>query len=147
MTKILKTDEYMPLYAFAKAANPDQVMMLRAFREKDVEDVDRLVEMSRGNRETVKTDKDWQILNELIVFYIKRWPNEWMEFRASMPEIRQSRRAGGYSKSKEIMHVASLPFRLERLIKVIFPYQQYDKKFMWEFVRRFSAFRVAGVQN
>lgn len=144
---ITRTDPYMSLYAFEKTQNPEQKFMMRAFRERDVQDVDKLVELSRGNRETVKTDKDWQILNELIVFYITRWPNEWTEFRSTMPDIRQTRGKGGYSSTKEILYLAALPFRLERLIKTIFPYQQYNKKFMYEFCRRFKAFQVAGVQN
>ncbi len=144
---ILKEDPYITMAALQKMEDPESKIFMRAFRAKDVDDVDKLLEISRGNREVVKTDNDWNVLANLVVFYIKRWPSEWEEFRKTLPDIRKSRRAGGYSKTKEILYVASLPFRLERLIKVIFPYQQYDKKFMWEFVKRFKIFRVAGEQN
>lgn len=137
----------MPLYAYEKATNPEKVMVMRAFRQRDVEDVDRLVEISKGNRETVKTENDWQVLNELCVFYIQRWPQEWMDFRSTMPDIRQTRKSRGYSTSKEIKYVAAIPPRLMKLIKVIFPYQQWNKKFLYEFIRRFKPFQVAGVGN
>lgn len=145
--KIDKVDNYMPLYAYEKATNPDKVMIMRAFRQKDVEDVDRLVELSKGNRETVKTDEDWNVLANIIVFYIQRWPNEWMEFRNSMPDIRQTRKSGGYSGSKEIKYLAALPFRLERLIKVIFPHNQFNKSFSNKFIKKFKVFQVGGIQN
>lgn len=147
MTNILKTDPYMEFYAAHKVMNPEDRLMLRAFRVQDVEDVDKLVQLSRGKRETVKTESDWHVLSELIVFYIQRWPQEWMEFRNTMPDIRKSRNARGYSKSKEIKYVASIPLRLERLIKAIFPMNQFNKKFSYEFIRRFKVFQVGGEQN
>jgi hypothetical protein len=147
MTKILSIDKYQTLYDFEQANNPDAMIGHAIFRKADVEAVDRLLELSRGNRETVKTDDDWNVLANIIVFYIQRWPEEWAEFRSSMPEIRGTRNAGGYSKTKEMVYLASLPFRLERLIKTIFPNQQYDKKFMYKFIKRFRIFQVAGEGN
>jgi len=144
---IIKPDPYMEFYATHKALHPEQPMVLRAFRKQDVEEVDALLALSRGNREAVKTDSDWQVLNELIVFYIRRWPSEWMEFRKTMPGIRQTRGSGGYSASREIRYVASIPLRLERLIKAIFPKNQFSKKFTSEFIRRYKAFQVGGVGN
>lgn len=147
MTKILLTDPYMEFYAAHKTLHPEEKIMLRAFRQKDLEDVDKLVELSRGNREEVKTEEDWNVLASLIVFYVQRWPDEWMEFRNTLPDIRQTRGNGGYSKSREIKYVLSLPFRLERLIKAIFPRNQFNKKFSYQFIRRFKIFQVGGVQN
>jgi hypothetical protein len=144
---IQKPDEFMSVYAVEKALNPEHTMMLRAFRQRDVEDVDALVKLSRGNREDIRVESDWAVLNELMVFYIRRWPDEWMEFRNTMPGIRQTRRAKGYSQSKEIKYIAAMPSRLMKLIKVIFPYQQFNKKFMYEFMRRTKAFQVGGVSN
>lgn len=147
MSKLVSTDPYMSLYAYEKAENPDQVMVMRAFRKRDVEDVERLIEISKGNRETVKTDDDWNVLANVIVFYIQRWPDEWMEFRKTIPEIRNTRntrKGHGYSDSGEIKYLAAIPFRLERLIKAIFPYQHYDKKFSNQFIKRFKVFQVGG---
>lgn len=144
---IHKADPYMDLYKFQKATDPSSVILARAFRKADVEAVDKLLELGKGSRETVKTDNDWNVLANVIVFFIQRWPSEWEQFRSSMPEIRETRRAGGYSRSKEIRYVAALPPRLERLIKIMFPYQQYDKKFMNQLIRRFKAFRVGGEGN
>lgn len=147
MTKILTEDPYESLYAFERMLNPEQQFQRRLFRKRDVQDVDKLIEISKGNRDEVKTDDDWNVVANIIVFYIQRWPNEWTEFRSTMPDIRQTRGRGGYSGSKEIKYVAAIPLRLERLIKSIFPHNQFNKKFSYEFIRRFKAFQVGGVQN
>lgn len=129
--------------------NPDQIMLLRAFRQRDVDAVDKIVELSRG-REDVKTESDWKVLLAVVEFYIRRWPDEWMEFRSTMPDIRQTRNVNkkhGYSDSKEIKYLAAIPLRLERLIKICFPQNQFNKKFSYEFIRRFKAFQVAGAPS
>lgn len=137
----------MEFYATHKALHPDERIMLRAFRQRDIKDVDRLIEISKGNREDVKTESDWNVVANLVVFYIQRWPQEWEEFRRTIPDIRQTRGAGGYSASKEIKYVGAIPLRLERIIKAIFPQNQFSKKFLYQFIRRFKVFQVGGVQN
>ena len=137
----------MEFYAAHKTINPQDKITLRPFLKRDVESVDKLVKLSRGSRDYVQTESDWQVICSLIEFFIQRWPNEWMEFRNTMPDIRETRRSGGYSQSKEILYLLALPFRLERLIKIIFPNNKFNKKFSYEFIRRFKAFRVAGEGN
>ena len=137
----------MEFYAGHKALHPEQKIMLRAFRQRDLDDVDKLIEISKGHREAVKTESDWNVVGNLVVFYMQRWPHEWMEFRNTIPDIRQTRGAGGYSQSREIKYVGALPLRLERIIKAIFPNNQFNKKFAYQFIRRFKVFQVGGVQN
>lgn len=134
----------MEFYAAHKILHPEDRIMLRAFRQRDIDDVDRLIEISRGHRESVKTEEDWNVLANIIVFYIQRWPDEWMEFRSTIPDIRQTRRVDGYSQSKEIKYLAAIPLRLERLIKAIFPMNQFNKPFSYKFIKKFKAFQVGG---
>lgn len=145
--KLDQADPYFEFYAAHKETHPESKIMLRAFKKKDVEDVDELLKISRGFRDEVKTESDWNVVAQLVIFYIKRWPEDWMQFRDTMPDIRQSRRNGGYSASREIKYVGALPLRLERLIKAIFPHNQVNKKFLYQFIRRFKIFQVGGVQN
>ena len=142
--KIAKSDPYMSFYGAHQALHPDDDITLKVYTQRDVDAVDKLLELSKGNREEIRTEEDWNVLANLVVFYIQRWANEWMEFRQTMPDIKETRRKGGYSKSKEIKYVGAMPPRLMKLIKIIFPYQQYDKKFMYEFIRRFQVFQVGG---
>lgn len=147
MTKILRSDPYMEFYAAHKQVHPEDTIMLRQFRKADVDAVDRLVERSRG-RDMVKTADDWELLNEVIAFYTQRWPHEWEEFKNTMLDIRGTRGKGGYSESRDTVYLAAIPLRLERLIKSIFPQNQWNKQFANKFAKRFSrGFKVAGVGN
>jgi hypothetical protein len=144
---IQRVDPHLPNYVYEKSVHPDAPIVWRQYEKTVVEDVDKIVELSHGNREVVKTSKDWEILEELLKFYIKRWPQEFAEFKETIPNIRHSRRDGGYSKSKETMYVGAIPPRFMKLIKVIFPQQQFDKKFVWKMVTKIPLFRVGGVNN
>ena len=138
----------MEFYAAHKQMNPGSKIMLRAFKQRDVEDVDELVRISRGNRDIVESESDWEVVENLIRFYVKRWPYDWAEFLKNLPDIRQSRRPGGRSKTGGMVYLMALPLRLERLIKAIFPLNQVNRKFSHEFIRRFGrGFQVGGVQN
>lgn len=145
--KITTLDPYMAHYVYEKQKDPKAPIVWRRFKKKMVDRVDHIVELAAGNREAVVTQKDWEILGEILKFYAEEWPDDFNSFRESVKEIRRTRRADGYSKSREIKHVASLPPRFERMIKSIFPMQQYDKKFITKLVRKFPVFRVGGEGN
>jgi hypothetical protein len=142
--KIIKPDPFIPIYKFEKTQHPEKKLWWLALRQKDVEDVDRLVGLSHGNRETVETPKDWAILEEVLKFFINRWPEEFKEFKEAVPQIKATRRRGGYTQNKEMMYLASLPPRFERLIKAVFPKQQFDKEFVYKLINRYKIFKVGG---
>jgi hypothetical protein len=146
MSDLVTVDPFMPLYAYEKLTDPKKNIVLRQYRKSLVEGVDRLVEKARG-RQAVATESDWALIEDIIKFFRNEWPDEWIEFENAVPDIRHSRGAGGYSKSKEIKYVGSIPRRLDRLIKKIFPYQQWDKKFVNSLVKRFKIFKVGGEMN
>ena len=142
--KIVKPDTFLPFYILEKQQKPDKKLWWLQVRKEDVDDVDRLVALSHGKRETVQSPKDWEIIEELLKFFVTRWPREWEEFAKVIPQIKATRRTGGYSKSKEMMYLASLPPRFERLIKAVFPLQQFNKDFIYKLVNKFKVFKVGG---
>jgi len=142
--KIIKPDPFLAVYKYEKMEHPEKKLWWLAVKEKDVDDVDKLVELSHGNRETVERPQDWVILEELLKFFINRWPEEFTEFKKTVPQIRASRRKGGYTQNKEMMYLASLPPRFERLIKAVFPRQQFDKDFIYKLIRRYKVFSIGG---
>ena len=141
---IVKPDTFLLFYKLEKEQNPDSKLYWLAMRRKDIEDVDRLVELSHGNRENIKSAEDWKILEEVLAFFVRRWPEEFAQFKTTIPKIRASRKPGGYSDSKEMMYVASLPPRLERLIKSVFPHQQFNKTFIYKLISKYKIFRIGG---
>ena len=139
---IQTVDPYLPHYIYEKATNPKTRLVWRVYAKDIVRTIDKIVEMARGQRDKVKSGKDWEIVEELLKFFAVKWPAEFNEFRSAIPDIRSSRRDGGYSENKEIKYVGALPVRFMRLIKAVFPEQQFDKKFIYKLVRRIPLFRV-----
>lgn len=147
MSDIQTLDPYLGVYVYEKNTNPKAPLVWKRFKKKHVDSVDRLVELTRGNRETVTSLKDWEIVGEILKFFAEEWPDEFVSFKSSIPEIRSSRRSDGYSESREIRYLAALPPRFERMIKWAFPLQQFDKKFTNKLIKKFPVFKVAGVNN
>jgi hypothetical protein len=145
MSNIIKPDQHLATYIYEKQTNPDAQIVLRQYQREVVEMVDSIVELAHGERDFVKSENDWKVFEELLIFWMKQWPEEYIEFKDAIKDIRETRGTGGYSKSKEIKYVGALPSqRFMKMVKAIFPAQQWDKKFTQKFVNRFPLFKVGG---
>lgn len=145
MSNIQRPDQHLATYVTEKMLNPDSQFVVRAFEREVVDTVDAIVELAHGERDFVRTDSDWRVFEELLKFWAKRWPDEYMEFKSAVSDIRATRNSGGYSQSKEIKYVGALPSqRFMKMVKSIFPAQQWDKKFTNKFVKKFPLFKVGG---
>lgn len=137
----------MAHYVHEKRTNPDSRIVWKSYEKSLVDKVDHIVELAHGHRENVINLKDWEVVGELLKFFAEEWPQEFEDFKRSIPKIRESRRADGYSESREIKYVAALPPRFERMIKSIFPGQEFDKKFIYKLIKKFPVFKVGGINN
>lgn len=140
---IIKPDPYLAPYIYEKETNPDAVIVLKQYEKRIVDRINHIVELAHGERDTITSENDWKVFEELLVFFKEEWSNEFNQFRESASDIRQAK-GEGYSKSREILHVGSIPPRLMKLVKAIFPSQQWDKKFVNKLVKRFPLFKVGG---
>lgn len=145
MSKIIQPDQFITHYAYEKETNPDAQIVLRQFRRKYVEAIDHIVELAHGERDFVTSDSDRKVMEELIKFFAEEWPEEFAEFKATILDIRSTRNEGGYSENKEMKYVGAIPPRLAKMMKAIFPAQQWDKKFVNKLVKKFPLFNVGGV--
>lgn len=141
MSNIIRPDQYIDHYIYEKETNPDAQIVVRAFQRKMVEQVDRIVELAHGQRDFVTSESDWRVVEELFAFFAKEWPQEYTEFKSAMSDIRRLKGVG-YSKDKEILHTGSIPPRLMKMVKAIFPAQQWDKTFVNKLVRKYPLFKV-----
>lgn len=147
MSTIQTVDPYLAHYVYEKTVNPNTPIVWKQYEKRLVDRTDRIIELSKGERDTVKSEGDWMIVGELLKFWAEEYPLEYYEFRKTIPEIRNSRNSGGYSQSREIKYLGALPSRFMKMIKVIFPFQQFDKSFMYKFIRKFPLFKVGGENN
>lgn len=108
----------------------------------DLKAIDFLVKIGSG-RQSVKTSSDWVVIAKIFEFWTRRWPNEWQEFGSTIKDIRATRlNKQGESASKEIKYVGAIPVRLMKMIQIIFPFQQFDKKFVYELTKRINIIKV-----
>jgi hypothetical protein len=147
MDTIQLPDPYIDHYIYEKATNPKSHIVWKQYRKSMVERTDRIIELAHGQRDVVKSQSDWTVVGELLNFWAEEYPQEYQEFRKSIPDIRGSRNDGGYSKTREIKYLGALPPRFMKMIRVIFPFQQFDKSFMYKMIKRFPLFKVGGVGN
>lgn len=126
----------------------DPDMDYKLYPKPAVDIVDGLVRLTRGRGgDTVTTEYDWKLVEDLVNFWVQQYPKEAKEFFTSVSGIREAREGNkGYSTSKEMQYIASFPsdMRLIKIIRIYFPYQQFDKKFMTKFIRRFPKFKIGG---
>ena len=116
---------------------------IKVFHKKDVEDVNYLVHIAHGKRETVNSSEDWEVVAKIFEFWTRRWPSEWQEYARTVLDIRSTRsRKDGLSRTHEIKYVGTLPPRFMRLVKAIYPQQQFDKKFVYGLVNRIKITKV-----
>lgn len=140
-------DPFLALYAFEKSKDPDKRLVWVQYQADVIRDVDRILELAHGTRETVKSQQDWEVVEALFRFFVVRWPKEFADFKASVDLIRHTRNPGGKSLSREIMYVGAMPPRLERMIRVIFPHQKFDKTFIYKLVKKFKLLKVYNENN
>lgn len=126
----------------------DPDMEYKLYPKPAVDIVDALVRLAHGRGgSAVTTEYDWKLVEDLVNFWVQQYPKEAKKFFSSLSGIREAREGNdGYSESKEMQYIASFPQdgKLLRFIKICFPHQQFDKKFMSKFIRRFPKFKIGG---
>jgi hypothetical protein len=147
MDTIQTQDPLLSAYVYEKMTDPNANIVWKQYEKRLVDRTNRIIELAHGERDVVKSQSDWDVVNELIKFWYEEYPQEYDEFKSSIVATRRSRNDGGYSSSRETKYVGALPPRFMKMIKVIFPFQQFDKSFVNKLIKRFPMFKVGGVDN
>ena len=110
--------------------------------KNDLQYIDHLVKIGSG-RQSVKSESDWLVISKIFEYWTRRWPNEWQEFGSTIKDIRATRlNKQGMSASGDTKYVGALPLRLMKLIQIIFPFQQFNKKFVNQLVNKINIVKV-----
>lgn len=120
---------------------------VKVFKKQDVEAADYLVKIARKRKhDYVGTFEDWGVLAKVFEFYTRRWPADWAEFSKTIVDIRGTRaRKDGFSREKGregTRYLAAVPLRLMKIIKIVFPEQQWDREFTNKFIENIKIARV-----
>lgn len=139
-------DPYKALYDMEKVGDPGFDYEMLPIKRSDLDAVDYLMKVAGGSRSTVETLSDWNVVAKIFEFWTRRWPRDWHNFASNIQDIRATRaRKDGYSKEKRkegVRYLAAVDMRLMKLIKIIFPEQQWDRKFTDKFIRNIKISRV-----
>lgn len=110
--------------------------------------IDALLNVAKknGSKSRVETSFDWNT----IEFMYKGWrilfPQTAESFEKHMNDVRHHSNTVGTAKEKggaEVQYQLELPRPLHDMMKVIFPDQKWDKKFIQSFIKHFPTLRAA----
>jgi hypothetical protein len=127
--------------------NPSEGIVNVPYPRPIVEWVDKMIEYKSKHHchDIVESENDW----ELVDFLYKGWqviyPIESEQFEESMKFIRAHTINRGISKDKGqamIQHQLEIPENFFKMFRIMFPYQNWDKKFVSKFINRFKQFKV-----
>ncbi len=113
-----------------------------------VQFIDSLLNVAKknGSKSRVETSFDWNT----VEFMYKGWrilfPQTAESFEKHMSEVRHHSNTVGTAKEKggaEVQYQLELPRPLHDMMKVIFPDQVWDKKFIQSFIKHFPTLRAA----
>lgn len=108
---------------------------------------DKLLEYAKknGSAECVTSEKDWETLEMIIRLWHTCYPEYAAQFFESMNLVRSHSNETGVAREGEAMiqRQLEIPEKLISMIRVIFPVQKWDKKFVYKFAKRFSGFAAA----
>lgn len=107
-----------------------------------VQIVDDIISRTKG-KQVVETDKDWETVSRMIDMCFKFYPLEIQDFKKQMKDWREVTAANkGYSKSKEIKNTGMFPLRLQKMIRIGFPLQSFDKRFTNKLMLKYPLFKI-----
>lgn len=105
-----------------------------------------------GPNALVETETDWQVVAALVDLFAKVFPKEWKDFVIAnkLTQSHQPNRHGLLEDPTtkkgglaQIRQLGQWPFELEIFIRVIWPKQRFDKKFIRNFMSRLPVFKTA----
>lgn len=113
---------------------------------KKVEIVDRLVELAKNSGKTIETEKDWEIVEKLFVFFKHEFPEAYADYLQSIQHFRRQHNFGNaIVKDGEgmIQHQLEIPEKFAELIWAIFPDQKFDRDFVRGLSKTLPILKVA----
>ncbi len=110
-----------------------------------VEAVDYLIDIAKknGSKDHVQTSADWATIREIFVLYAKMYPKHYEEFIKGIKEFRQIELSHGIGgdKGARIQHVLEVPDKFHAMVKIIFPLQEWNRKFCLRLAKECPALR------
>jgi hypothetical protein len=108
--------------------------------------VDRIVELAKDRPTFIDGDKDWEVIWELFILWCEQYPAHYMEFQKSIKVIRDSLKdENGFVREDGglIQKQLEVPETFYHMIKIFYPDQKWDRKFVAGLAKRIPILKVA----
>ena len=106
-----------------------------------VDFIDKLLDVAKtnGSKDDIKTSYDWKTLEFLYKGWSILYPVSARDFEKHMKRVRTDTRNNGvvHEGSAMLQSLVEIPQPLYRMIRIIFPKQKWDRKFIDRFVTYF----------
>jgi hypothetical protein len=129
-----------------KKFNPKAGIKMIPYEREIVAFIDKLLEVANrnGSKGALQTSLDWNTLDFLYKGWKVLYPEDASTFENHMKQTHTlNYRRDGIAKEKNAMiqHILEIPSPLYQMIKVIFPDQKWDKRFVRDFAKHFPGMR------
>ena len=118
----------------------------RTFSLAQVNKVDKIIELAKDRPTFIDGEKDWEIIWELFILFVEEYPEHYDELQRHISEYRKNLKnsAGTFKGDNGDLWQVQLeiPMTLHNMIKAIYPYQKFDKKFNRELAKRLPVLKV-----
>jgi hypothetical protein len=130
-----------------KKFDPNEGITYHPYPRAIVEWVDKMIDYKKETHcpDHVDGEASWKLLEYLFEGWKVLYPQEAVEFEQSMDFIRRHTVNHGISKDKGeaiIQHQLEVPAGFFKMFRILFPFQNWDKKFVSQLVKRFKQFAV-----
>lgn len=130
-----------------KKFDPNEGITRVPYPKAVVEWIDKMLEFKKIHncQNIVEGDSEWDLIDYLYKGWQIVYPDESSNFEQSMDFIRRHTVNKGIAKDKGeamIQHQLEVPENFYKMFRVLFPYQNWDKKFVTKFINHFPQFDV-----
>lgn len=112
----------------------------------DATDAIVIAAKKNGSKDKVQTSKDWETMAVIVNVWSILHPKDYSRFVESQKKIKANlinRNASAKGKGGAIIqHKMEMTPQLMQMIKVIFPLQEWDSKFIAQFTRKMPLFKI-----
>jgi hypothetical protein len=132
-----------------KIFNPIKGIKQVPFETPLVKFVDHIIDerIRLGRPTKITNDNHWSLILFIVNGWYALYPEYASEFIEHMKRVRRTANALGVAREGEaiLQHQIEVPQSLFSMIKVAFPEQKWDKKFVLKFARKLPAFKGSDI--
>jgi len=134
------------MYIQEEKALPGQELV--PFEKPLVDAVEALIRFHRqkGGGTVIQTESQWEVVIKVFEVWATLYPQEYINFKNSQGKARSNQKNHNASNREkggaEIQHMINMPQVFHSILRVLYPNQRFDKKFVTKLGNRMPLLRM-----